>query len=81
MRQNITLKLDKVLIRKAKVLAAHKGTSVSGLLAQYLERILKEEEAYERAHKEALRLLDRGFHLGGKIPCAREAWHERESIR
>lgn len=77
MRQNITLRLDRELIRKAKVLAAQQGTSVSGLLAQYLTRVLQEEEAYEVAHKRALTVLDQGFHLGGKIPSAREAWHER----
>lgn len=77
MRQNITLKLDRDLIRKAKVLAAQQGTSVSGLLTQYLKKVLNEEEAYEAAHKRALTFLDRGFHLGGKIPCPREEWHER----
>ncbi len=77
MRQNITLRLDKELIRKARVLAAQQGTSVSGLLTQVLERMLKEEEAYEVARKRALAFLDRGFHLGGKIPCIREVWHER----
>ena len=77
MRQNITLRLDKELIRKAKVLAAQQGTSVSGLLTQFLEKVLKEEEAYEVARRRALTFLDRGFHLGGKIPCAREEWHER----
>ena len=77
MRQNITLRLDKELIRKAKVLAAQQGTSVGGLLTQFLEKVLKEEEAYEVARKRALAFLDRGFHLGGKIPCTREEWHER----
>jgi hypothetical protein len=77
MRQNITLRLDKELIRKAKVLAAQQGTSVSGLLTQFLEKVLKEEEAYEVARRCALTILDRGFHLGGKIPCTREEWHER----
>lgn len=77
MKQNITLRLDRELIRKAKVLAAQQGTSVSGLLTQYLGKVLKEEEAYAVAQKRALVLLDRGLHLGGKIPSAREEWHER----
>ncbi|MCZ7625364.1 MAG: DUF6364 family protein [Candidatus Methylomirabilis sp.] len=38
MGHNITLRLDKELIRKAKVLAAQQGTSVSGLLARRLEQ-------------------------------------------
>lgn len=77
MRQNITLKLDRDLIRKARVLAAQYGTSVSSLLARYLENLLSQEEAYEVARKHALSLLDRGFQLGGKITCPREKWHER----
>lgn len=77
MRQNITLSLDKELIRKAKVLAAQQGTSVSGLLTRYLEQLLNEEEVYETARQQALTLLERGFHLGGEIPCPREQWHDR----
>lgn len=77
MRQNITLRLDKELIRKAKVLAAQQGTSVSGLLTRYLEQILHEEEVYETARQQALTWLERGFHLGGEIPCPREQWHDR----
>lgn len=77
MRQNITLSLDKELMRKTRVLAAQQGTSISGLLRRYLEQLLNEEETYEAARQHALTLLERGFHLGGKIPCLRERWHER----
>lgn len=77
MRQNITLNLDKAVIRKAKVLAAQQGTSLSRLLTRYIEQMLKEEGAYDRARAEALRLLDRGFHLGGTIRATREEWHAR----
>jgi hypothetical protein len=77
MGQNITLRLDKELIRKAKVLAAQQGTSVSGLLTRQIEQLISEAEAYETASRHALTLLERGFHLGGKIPCPREQWHDR----
>ena len=77
MKQNITLSLDKELIRKAKVLAAQQGTSVSGLLTRYLEQLLNEEEVYETARQHALTMLECGFHLGGAIPCTREQWHDR----
>lgn len=77
MGRNITLRLDNELIRKAKVLAAHQGTSVSGLLTRHLEQLISEEEAYDTARQHALTLLERGFHLGGKIPCSREQWHDR----
>jgi hypothetical protein len=36
-----------------------------------------EEEAYERAERQAVALLDEGFHLGGAAPTSREELHER----
>ena len=78
MKQNITLRLDRELIRKARVLAAQHGTSLSALLSHYLSKIIGEEESYEFAHRRALSLLDQGFHFGGKVPRTRDEWHERE---
>jgi len=76
MGQNITLRLDKELIRKAKVLAAQQGTSVSGLLTRQIEQLINDAEAYDTASRQALTMLERGFHLGRKIPCPREQWHD-----
>ena len=39
--------------------------------------VFGEEEAYERAQRQATVLLDRGFHLGGVIRSGRDEWHER----
>jgi Family of unknown function (DUF6364) len=77
MKQNITLSLDRQTIRKAKVLAAKQGTSISGLLAGKIEELVGEDEVYERAKRQALELLDKGFHLGGVIRVRREELHER----
>jgi hypothetical protein len=35
------------------------------------------EEAYERAERQAMALLDDGFHLGGVVRVARDELHER----
>ncbi len=75
--QNLTLRLDREIIRKARVLAAQEGTSVSKLLSRYVERMVEEEAAYEAARRRALALLDEGFHLGGTIRASRDEWHER----
>ncbi len=75
-RQNLTIQLDRELIRKAKVLAAQRGTSVSRLLATELGRLVGDDEAYETARRSALQFLERGFHLGGKR-VNREELHER----
>jgi hypothetical protein len=77
MKQNVTISLDRQTIRKAKIVAARRETSISGLLAQQIEILVGEEEAYERAERQAVALLDEGFHLGGAAPTSREELHER----
>ncbi len=75
-RQNLTVQMDRELIRKARVLAAKKGTSVSGLVASELKRLVGDDEAYEAARRSALQFLEKGFHLGGNR-VSREELHER----
>jgi predicted transcriptional regulator len=75
--QNLTIRLDRETIRKARVLAAQQGTSVSKLLARYVERMVMDEAAYDAARRRALAHLDAGFHLGGEIHASRDEWHER----
>jgi hypothetical protein len=65
------------VLKKAKILAARRETSISGLLAQEIELLIGNEEAYERAQRQAMALLDQGFHLGGVIGAGRDKLHER----
>jgi hypothetical protein len=76
-KQNLTVSLDRQTIQRAKVIAARRSTSISGLLAHQIEILVGEEEAYERAERQALNLLDQGFHLGGVIRAGRDELHER----
>jgi hypothetical protein len=76
-KQNVTVTLDRQLIQKAKIVAARRSTSISGLLAHQIETLVGEEEAYERAERQAMTLLDQGFHLGGVIRVGRDELHER----
>jgi len=76
-KQNVTVSLDRQTIQKAKVMAARRSTSISGLLARQIEVLLGEEEAYERAERQARALLEQGFHLGGVIRASRDELHER----
>ena len=76
-RQNLTISLDPQIIHKAKVLAAQRSTSISGLVADQIEILIAQGEAYERAKRQAIILLDRGFHLGGVIRANRDELHER----
>jgi len=76
-KQNLTISLDRQTIRKAKIVAARRSTSISGLLARQIEILIGEEEAYERAERQAISLLEKGFHLGGVIRVSRDELHER----
>lgn len=66
MKQNVTVSLDRQTVRKAKILAARRETSISGLVAAQIEAMVDADEAYEQAKRQALALLDQGFHLGGR---------------
>lgn len=76
-KQNVTVRLDRRTLHKAKVLAAKRNTSISGLLAQEIENLVSEDDAYEHARRSALTLLEHGFHLGGNITASRDELHER----
>jgi len=76
-KQNLTISLSRQTIRKAKILAARRAISISGLVAEQIEILVGEEEAYERAERKALPLLEQGFHLGGMIRASRDELHER----
>jgi hypothetical protein len=77
MKANITLKLDKELIREARILAAEQGTSISALLAAKLEEAVRKRRDYEAAKKRALAILHEGSELNWKKPRSRDELHER----
>ena len=77
MKQNITLSIEKELLKRAKLIAAKKETSVTKLLTEQLAKIVSEDEEYTLAKKRALAILRKGFHLGGRITARREELHER----
>jgi hypothetical protein len=76
-KQNVVVRLDRQTIQEAKIIAARRSMSIGDLLAQQIEILVRKEEAYARAQRQALIFLDRGFHLGGAIPKRREVTHER----
>jgi hypothetical protein len=77
MKQNLTLSVEKELLRKGKILAAKKETSVSKLVADSLRQAVEEEDLYEASKRSALITLKKGFHLGGRMDWKREDLHER----
>jgi hypothetical protein len=75
-KRNLTVQLDDETIRHAKVVAAHRGMSLSGLVAQQLNELAAEDERYERARTVALEALA-GVRGGGAPRWNREELHER----
>lgn len=77
--QNITLSLPKELVRKAKLVAVERQTSISGLLKELLADAVAQEDGYIKARTRHLETLGRGADLGtrGTIRWAREELHER----
>jgi len=57
MKRNVTVQLDEDVIAKVKVLAAQRGTSISGLVAAEITRLAGQNERYERARQAALARL------------------------
>jgi hypothetical protein len=76
-KQNITISLSRQVLKKAKVIAARRETSISGLLAKQIEFLVGEEDEYVLAERQAIALLDKAFHLGGVIRTSREELHDR----
>lgn len=65
-KQKLTVSLHPQTVQKAKVLAIRRSISLSSLLAAQIEAFVNaDEEDYEVAHRAALDLMKRGFHLGG----------------
>jgi len=80
-KQNLTVRLDRETIRKAKILAAKRGTSISELVSKAIIERVAEGEAFEAAERRAVVFLDQGFHLGGRMGARRDDLHDRAGLR
>ena len=77
MKRNVTLKLDAELLKRARGLAAEKGSSISKILAEKVEELVRERKGYDRARKRALARLRAGMDLGWTRPGSRDELQER----
>jgi len=77
MKQNITLSIDKEILKKGKVIAALQDTSISKMLGDQLKEIVEREDQFEAAKRGAMHILNEGFHLGGRIDWKRKDLYER----
>lgn len=65
-RTNLTIQLDADVIRRARVAAARRGTSVSALVARELERLAEQDDRYEEARRRASELMAKARPRGGR---------------
>lgn len=75
-KRNLTIQLDDSVIRHARVVAAHRGLSLSALVAQQLTQLAEADERYERARAVALDAL-RSPGGGGTATWHREELYDR----
>jgi hypothetical protein len=78
-KRTITLSFPEETLRAARVVAAKRDTSVSAMLAEVLESLIREESGYEQARREFMRIGEQGFDLGtkGRSTWTRDDLHER----
>jgi len=77
MKRNLTIQLDEDVIRDAKVLAAERGTSVSGLVAQQIAELTASSERYRRAKESALQMMAGAADRGGRKWTRDELYEQR----
>jgi len=76
-KQRLVVSLDPQTLRTAESLAARRGCSLNVWLEKQIESLVGGDEAYQSAERQALAILDTGFHLGCQISASRDEWHER----
>jgi len=76
----LTLQLDTEVIRRARIVAAKRGTSISALAATQLTELVNEDERAEQARERAEAILRKPVPRGGRS-WTREELHDRETLR
>ena len=75
-KANLTIQLDEDVIRRARVMAAKRGTSVSALVARELDGLVEDEARYEEARSRAEDILAKTKSRGGRS-WRRDELHDR----
>ncbi len=75
--RNVTLSLPEDLVRRARVLAAERDTSMSALVGELLSRTLGADESYEEAWNREEAFMTQGRLRIGDRPASRDELHRR----
>ena len=74
---SLTLRLGVETVRRAKVLASRRGTSLSALIERQIDELAAQDERYEQARRRALELMDEAGPHGGRNWTREELYAER----
>lgn len=77
--QNVTLSLPRPLLRRVRIAAAKRDTSISALLAASLEDLVRRDEDREVATQRFLARARSGYDMGsqGRLSLSRDELHDR----
>ena len=75
-RTNLTIQLDADVIRRARILAAKRGTSISAMVASELDALVANDMRYEAARERARSILEAAVDRGGRT-WRRDELHDR----
>ena len=75
-KSNITLRLDRDLLREIRILAAEQDTSISALVADRLRHAVNHKKLRSVAKMKSLSRMKKGYDLGF-TPLSRDELHER----
>jgi hypothetical protein len=76
-KANLTVQLDTEVIRRARVVAAKRGTSLSTLVARELGLLVERDERYEDARRRALEVLAKTRRRGGRTSTRDDIYADR----
>lgn len=76
-KTNLTIQLEGDVIRRARVVAAKRGTSVSALVARELDELVQREDRYEQARSRAIELMAAARPRGGRTWSRDDIYAER----
>ncbi len=78
MTRNITMAIDEDLLKKARKVAVEKNTTVTGLIREYLNRLVEQEEKNKKdIISELSKLFDMSKAFVGEKTWMRGNLHER----
>jgi plasmid stability protein len=76
-KANLTIQLDDEVIRRARVVAAKRGTSISALVARQLDDLVAQDARYEDARRRAVDLMREAQKRGTESWTRDELYAER----